>query len=48
MGTILFWMGVICIVVPFLVGAFIAAGNPWGNEDDYMIGDEDTDLGDKS
>ena len=48
MGTTLFWMGVICIVFPFLIGAFIAAGNPGGDEDDYMIGDEDTDLRDKS
>lgn len=33
MGTLLLWLGAICIVVPFLIGAFIAAGNPWGDDE---------------
>lgn len=39
MGAILFWMGVLCIVVPFLIGAFVRIGMG-DDEEDYMIDPE--------
>jgi hypothetical protein len=38
-----------CIAIPLLLAAMIRFGNPWGDHDeDYMMGDDDTDWGDKS
>jgi hypothetical protein len=40
---------IVCTGVALLAGAIIREGNPWGDhhEDDYMMGDDDTDWGDK-
>ena len=38
----------VCVGVALLAGAMIRFGNPWGEEDDYMMGDDDPDRGDKS
>lgn len=39
---------IVCTVIALVAGAFIRVGNPWGHEDDdYMIGDDYNDWGDK-